>query len=64
MVAWLLCVLHNIMYIEIALDLKRHEFSVELEADSQEEALEIFKKQRIERLDISDAPVSISVKVD
>lgn len=46
----------------VALDMVRHDFSVELEAGSQEETLGFFKKQYIENLDLSGGLVRISVK--
>lgn len=44
-----------------ALDLKRHNFSVEIEADSKDEARKIFDEKYIAGLDLSDASVKISV---
>ncbi|MBQ2650323.1 MAG: hypothetical protein IJF79_01645 [Clostridia bacterium] len=46
-----------------ALDLKRYDFAVEIEAVSQEEAFEIFKLTYIQDLDLSDASVTISVNL-
>ena len=44
-----------------ALDMKRHNFSIELDAESQEQASKSFRMQYIENLDISDASIIISV---
>ena len=45
-----------------ALDLKWHNFSVEIEATSRDEAFAVFIKDYIQDLDISDSDVTISVE--
>ena len=44
-----------------ALELKRHDFAVELEAETEAAAMTLFRKEYVEQLDISDATVEIWV---